>query len=329
MYVSIVIPCFRSAGTLPELVERLGRTMSAGATAHEVLLVVDDGETATWAVAADLARRRPTVRALRLARNYGQHNALVAGIRAARYAVIVTMDDDLQHPPEEVPALLRALTPDIDLVYGIADREEHGVARSLGSRAVKAMMARALRVRHARDLSAFRAFRSFLCAGFDQISGPHVSVDVALSWGTSRTAATTVAMRQRATGRSGYTLRALLRYTVGLLVGYSTLPLRLVTWMGFAVGLLGIGLFAQLVHRYFAGATTIAGFTTVASMIAIFASAQLIALGVLGEYIGRIHSGGMGRPTYVIRERVGEDTGAPPAGPADRSMALRSRTPTD
>jgi undecaprenyl-phosphate 4-deoxy-4-formamido-L-arabinose transferase len=336
VFVSVIVPCFRSTATLAELVERLDRAMPVCAAGHETVLVVDDGEAATWAVAAELARSRGTVRALQLARNYGQHNALIAGIRAARYEVIVTMDDDLQHLPEEVPALLRGLTQDVDLVYGVAGREEHGVGRSLASRTVKALLARALGVRHARDLSAFRAFRSFLTAGFDQISGPHASVDVALSWGTNRTAAVTVDMRPRETGTSGYTLRTLTRYTVNLLVGYSSLPLRLVTWTGFAVGLLGLGLFAQLVYRYATGATTVAGYTTIASMIAIFASVQLVALGVLGEYIGRIHSGGMGHPTYLIRASV-EDvpdraagTGAPAAeGAADRPMALHARPPAD
>src|SRR4051794_17494684 len=171
--VSIVVPCFRSVGTLPELVRRLVATMPLCAAAYEVILVIDDGETATWAVAAHLARRHDEVRAVRLARNYGQHNALIAGIREARFDVIVTMDDDLQHPPEEVPTLLRSLTPEVDLVYGTPVREEHGVARSFASRTVKTTLARALHVRHARDLSAFRAFRSFLCASLDRVNGPH------------------------------------------------------------------------------------------------------------------------------------------------------------
>jgi undecaprenyl-phosphate 4-deoxy-4-formamido-L-arabinose transferase len=285
-----------------------------------VVLVVDDDETATWAVAADLAGR-PAVRAIRLARNYGQHSALIAGIRAARYDVIVTMDDDLQHLPEEVPTLLAALSPDVDLVYGTAAREEHGVARSFASRLVKTTLAWALGVRHARELSAFRAFRSFLTVGFEQVSGPHTSVDVALSWGTSRIAATPVVMRRRESGASGYTMRGLVRYTVNLLLGYSSLPLRMVTWVGLGVGLFGVFLLARLIVQYVTGATTVAGFTTVACMIAIFASVQLVALGILGAYIARLHTGGMGRPTYVIREIV--------EGTSDHPAMIVSRPPTD
>jgi glycosyltransferase involved in cell wall biosynthesis len=171
MDVSIVVPCYRSAGTI------------------------------------------------RLARNYGQHNALVAGVRAARHDVVVTMDDDLQHPPEEVPRLLAELTEDVDLVYGIAREEEHGVLRSLASRAVKAGMSGAMGVNNAKQVSAFRAFRTFLRNGFDLVNGPHVCVDVALSWGTTRVAAVEVRMDERAEGDSGYTFKTLVRHTMNMVLG--------------------------------------------------------------------------------------------------------------
>jgi glycosyltransferase involved in cell wall biosynthesis len=307
MFVSIVVPCYRSAGTLPALVERLNAVMPSLVSAYEVILVVDGSPDQTWPVAHELALRGGAggaVRAIRLARNYGQHNALIAGVRAARYDVVVTMDDDLQHPPEEIPALLDALTDDIDLVYGVARDEEHGVLRSLASRAVKAGMSEALGARDARQISAFRAFRTFLRNGFDLVNGPHVSVDVALSWGTTRIRAVPVRMDERAQGSSGYTLRALVRHTVNMVVGYSTTPLRLVTYLGFLVGAAGLVLFARLIWLYFNGTTTVAGFTTISAMVAMFSSVQMIATGILGEYVGRIHTGGLGRPTYVIRDRT-------------------------
>lgn len=304
MSVSIVIPCFRSSGTLPTLVAGIADVMPQHDRNYEVILVVDDSQDDTWTVAAGLAREFRWVRAIRLARNYGQHNALVAGVRAAKYDVIVTMDDDLQHLPTEIPTLLDSLNRDVDLVYGIPEAEEHGVLRSLASRAVKRSMAGALNVRDARHISAFRAFRAHLASAFDQISGPHASIDVTLSWATTRIIATKVRMARRADGRSGYTFRALLRHTGNMIFGYSTTPLRMVTGVGVLVGLVGLVLVGEIVYQYLSGATTVPGYTTLASMVALFASAQLIALGVLGEYIGRIHTGGMGRPTYVIREQV-------------------------
>ena len=297
MSLSIVIPCFRSAATLPALLGGIAEAVPAGARPYEVILVVDDDRDDTWAVATTLAGTDPAVRALRLSRNYGQHNAIVAGIRAARHDVIVTMDDDLQHPPEQIPVLLDALSQQTDLVYGVAEQEEHRALRSLASRSVKWVLARTLGFRDARAVSAFRAFRAHLRPAFDRVEGPHASIDVTLTWATARIAAVTVQMRQREQGKSGYTLRGLLRHTGNMVLGFSTAPLRMVTFLGLAIGLVGLLLFAKLTYSYLAGVTTVAGFTTIASLVALFASAQLIALGVLGEYVGRIHTAGMGRPT--------------------------------
>ena len=301
MSLSVVVPCYHSGPTLSPLVTRLTAVLPTCAATYEILLVVDDGDRHTWDAADDLQRRHQHVRAFRLSRNYGQHNALVAGVRAARHDVVVTMDDDLQHRPEEVPTLLAALTDDVDLVYGVAAEEEHGVTRSLASRTAKALMERTLSVRSARHISAFRAFRTFLRDGFTQLDGPDVSLDVALSWGTTKITATTVPMDQRAEGRSNYTVRKLIRHTLTMILGYSVAPLRLVTYLGFLIGALGAVLLVRVLFLYFSGGTTVAGFTTVASMVALFSAAQMIGIGVLGEYIGRIHGKGQGRPAYLVR----------------------------
>jgi glycosyltransferase involved in cell wall biosynthesis len=324
--VSVVVPCYRSACTLPKLVARLTEVMPAITSSYEVILVVDGSPDDTWEVAHDLALRTASVRAIRLARNYGQHNALVAGVRAARYDVVVTMDDDLQHPPEEIPKLLDALTDDLDLVYGLPTEEEHGVARSFASRLVKSALSGAMGVQNAKLLSAFRAFRTFLRDGWDQMHGPHVSVDLCLSWATTRVGAASVRMDQRAEGRSNYTVKALFRHALNMILGFSTKPLRLVTYLGLLVGVAGLVLFVGVLWLYFAGRTTVAGYTTVASMVALFSAAQMVGIGVLGEYVGRIHAGGMGRPTYMIRERVDGDASMPrDVMPTPRDVAAMTR----
>jgi glycosyltransferase involved in cell wall biosynthesis len=310
LFVSVVVPCYRSAATLQTLSSGINETLSGSVTAFEIILVVDGGDHATWVAARDLQRLRRHVRAIRLSRNFGQHNALIAGVRAARYDVIVTMDDDLQHRPDEIPILLAALTDDVDLVYGVPAREEHRAVRSLASRCVKASMERMIGVRNARQISAFRAFRTFLRDGFTQLNGPHACLDVALSWGTTQVTAVTVRMDDRTCGRSGYTVRLLMRHALNMVLGYSTAPLRLVTYLGLLVGVGGVVLFGRLLYLYLSGRTTIAGFTTIASMVALFSAAQMVAIGVLGEYVGRIHAGGLGRPTYVVRA---DSRLAPPA----------------
>ena len=305
MLISVVIPCYRSSRTLPELIERLMPVLESIAERYEIILVVDGSPDDTWEVARALAADVPTVEAIRLSRNYGQHSAILAGVRAARFDTIITMDDDLQHRPEEIPALIDAFTPDLDLVYGVPLEEEHGFVRSFASRSVKAAMTRGLGISNARSISAFRVFRTRLRQGFVALDGPHVSLDVALSWTTTRVGSTTVRMDARAEGRSNYSFRQLLRHAADMLLGYSTAPLRLVGYLGLVCGTLGVVLLTMVLWQFFTGATTVQGFTTLASMVAVFSGAQMIAIGIVGEYVARVHMKNMGRPTYVIRERTG------------------------
>lgn len=301
--VSVVIPCYRSESTLPELMDRLHAALEA--IDYEVILVVDGSPDKTWEVVCRMADH-PRVRGLELMRNYGQHNAVLAGILDARNSIVVTMDDDLQHPPEAIPGLVEELRRGLDLVYGVPDHEEHGFWRSLASRWVKAAMAMILGVEHATRISAFRAFRSELAGPLEDLSDAFVSIDVCLSWATSRVGAVTVAMSKREIGDSNYTVRALMSHAFNMVTGYSDRPLRVMTVLGLATSLLGFGLFVYVLVLFFSGTTEVPGFTTLAAMIALFAGAQMLALGIMGEYIGRLHFRSMRRPTYVIRQRAGE-----------------------
>ncbi|GAB2455951.1 glycosyltransferase family 2 protein [Streptosporangium sandarakinum] len=301
--VSVVIPCYRSAQTLPALVGRLLAVLPDVASAFEVVLVVDGSPDDTWEAAQELADRHETVRALLLARNYGQHNALVAGIRCVRYDVVVTMDDDLQHPPEEVPRLLAALRPDLDLVYAVPRSGTHGLLRDLASRSLKIGLSGRFGGENSGDICSFRAFRSFLREALDGVTGPYTQIDIAFSWATTRIGTVRVNMEHRSVGHSNYTVPMLVRHAIGVLVAYSSIPLRLVTYCGLLTGALGTVLLAVFLWSYWCGDTTVKGFTSTATMISLFASAQMVALGVIGEYLGRIHAERMGRPTYIIRER--------------------------
>ncbi|MDP3891506.1 glycosyltransferase family 2 protein [Nocardioides sp.] len=309
--VSVVVPCYQSSQTLQPLVEQLLDARPTATDEFEIVLVVDGSPDATWDVARDLAERHGPVRGIHLSRNYGQHNAIVAGIREARHPVVVTMDDDLQHRPGEVPRLLAALTPDLDLVYGVPVAEEHTFWRSFASRFVKHLIARGLGITSATSISAFRAFRTRLRDGFAELAGPHASVDVALSWATTRIGSVPVEMDARAEGRSNYSFRMLLRHASNMLLGYSTAPLRLVGYLGFLCAALGTVLLGVVLWQYFTGSTTVQGFTTLASMVAVFSGAQMLAIGVLGEYLGRVHINSVGQPTYVVAERSGDSKGAP------------------
>lgn len=303
-----MIPCYRSRESLRPLVERLVATLPGITGHHEVILVVDGSPDDTYAVARELEREHPRqVRALLLRRNYGQHNALLAGIARARYEVTVTMDDDLQHLPEQIPALLAPLEdPLVDLVYGVPSTEEHGAVRSMASRAVKSALA-AASVQNAQDVSAFRAFRTDLREGFLHVADAFVSLDVLLSWTTVGVRRAIVEMAKRETGASAYTLTSLIRHAFNMITGYGTVPLKIVTWIGVVFSMFGLALLLYVLIGFFTGTTEIAGFTTLASIIAIFSGAQLLSLGVIGEYLGRLHFRSMQRPMYLVRVDGGGD----------------------
>lgn len=302
MRLSVVIPCYRSRDTLPELVDRLLVELPKVATEHEVILVVDGSPDDTYAVARGIERAHSeTVQAVLLRRNYGQHNALLAGLARAQYEITVTMDDDLQHRPEELATLLGPMAnPLVDLVYGVAQAEEHGFFRSLASRSVKAALS-AADVPSARDVSAFRAFRTDMRDGFAHVADQFSNLDVLLSWTTTAIERVPVNMDQRAAGQSGYTFGKLVRHAMNMVTGYGTLPLRLVTWLGVATSILGFALLVLTLVRYVLGEIEVAGFTTLASMLALLSGAMMLSIGILGEYLGRLHFRSMQRPTFMVR----------------------------
>jgi len=301
--VSVVVPVYNGAAALPELVARLRAALAGRGPDAEILLVNDGSRDASWQAIAALAAepRRPRVRGIDLRRNYGQHNALLCGIRAAAGAVVVTLDDDLQHPPEEVPRLLDALSGEVDVVYGTPRGEQHGLLRDLASRATKQVLRGAMGPEIAGRVSAFRAFRAELREAFAQYGNPYVSIDVLLSWATNRFAAVEVRHQPRREGRSGYTLRTLVRHALNMITGFSIGPLRLASAIGVASTLFGLLVLAWVVGRYLVQGGSVPGFPFLASVIAIFSGAQLFTLGILGEYLARIHLRLMSRPVYSVR----------------------------
>ncbi len=298
-----MIPCYRSRDTLPDLVARLIATLGRITPTHEVILVVDGSPDDTAAVAREQAARYAAdkVRVVRLRRNYGQHNALLAGVARARFGVTVTMDDDLQHRPEEIPTLLAPLSDaSVDLVYGVPVEEEHGVVRSLASRSIKSALALA-GVPNARDVSAFRAFRTDLREGFGHVTDPFVSLDVVLSWVTTSVRRAPVEMDLRQVGRSNYSVTRLMLHAANMATGYSVLPLRLVTLLGLVVSGFGLLALITVLVMYWMGRVQVAGFTTTIAMLGLVAGTVMLSLGIIGEYIGRLHVRSMQRPAYVVR----------------------------
>jgi undecaprenyl-phosphate 4-deoxy-4-formamido-L-arabinose transferase len=284
------------------LVERLHPVLEDTLAPYELVLVNDGSRDQSWQTVCALAEQHEWVRGINLMRNYGQHNALLCGIRAARYETIVTMDDDLQHPPEEIPHLLQKLDEGHDVVYGTPAQEQHGFLRDLASRVTKMALQSTMGAETARHVSAFRVFRTKLREAFSTYRSPFVSIDVLLTWGTTRFAAIQVQHNIRLAGASNYTVRKLITHALNMMTGFSTWPLQLASVTGFAFTLFGMAVFLYVVGRYFANGGSVAGFPFLASIIAIFSGAQLFALGIIGEYLARMHFRSMERPSYAVRE---------------------------
>jgi undecaprenyl-phosphate 4-deoxy-4-formamido-L-arabinose transferase len=307
--LSVVIPVYNSEGSLTELVARLCAVAAAERTPFEIILVNDGSRDRSWDVIDQLTRKHVEVRGINLSRNYGQHNALLCGIRAAHHEIIVTIDDDLQHPPEEIPRLLRKLNEGHDVVYGVAEQEPHGCWRGAASRLTKWLLCRLTGAGAGQPISAFRVFRTLLRDAFRDYRSPYALIDVLLTWGTTRFAAVAVPHQPRRVGVSNYTLRRLVGHAFNLLTGFSTLPLQLTTWIGFGCTLFGVLVLTWVLGNYVVRGTSQPGFPFLASIISIFAGAQLFALGILGEYLARVHFRLMDKPQYLVRDQRGAVTG--------------------
>ena len=302
MDVSVVIPVYNSSQILPDLVARLHPVLDQSCDRYELILVNDGSRDASWQVIGALVERHPWIRGVNLMRNYGQHNALLAGIRMARFGVIVTMDDDLQHPPEEIPRLVDKLEEGFDVVYGPPLQQRHGLWRDLASVVTKTSLQATIGARTATMVSAFRAFRTQVREGFARYRGSFVSLDVLLTWGTSRFAAVPVRHDPRASGASNYTFRKLVNHAFNMITGFSPLPLQLASILGFLFMLFGLIILVYVVGSYLAHGGTVPGFSFLACIVAIFSGVQLLMLGIFGEYLARMHFRTMDRPSSVVRE---------------------------
>jgi undecaprenyl-phosphate 4-deoxy-4-formamido-L-arabinose transferase len=214
---SVVVPVYFSEKTLPELVERLKRTLSEIAGNYEIILVNDGSTDNSWGVIESLAQKYAEVRGINLMRNFGQHNALLAGIRSARYDICITIDDDLQHNPDCIPMLLVKMNEGFDVVYGSPKAEKHGIWRDMASVITKATLATVMNAESARHVSAFRLFHTKLREAFTQYTGPAVSIDVLLTWGTSSFSYVEVKHEKRVYGESHYTFRKLVTHAFNLM----------------------------------------------------------------------------------------------------------------
>ena len=308
--LDLVIPLYDEEDTLPGLIERLRSELAALAIPWRAILVDDGSRDRSWQIVSAAAAEDPRIHGIRLARNCGQHAAVFAGFSRCEADAVVTLDADLQNPPSEIPRLLACLDTGVDVVGGWRRDRHDSAPRRAASRWMNRLVSRATGV-PLRDYGCMlRAYRIEVVRAMRECNEVSSYIPALAHCFTDRIAEIPVAHAERAAGRSRYNLRRLVDLLLDLLTGFSMLPLRLLTLFGFGMAAAGIGFgaFLLLMRFYFGSAWAAEGVFTLFALLFAFVGAQFVALGVLGEYIGRIYDEVRRRPQYVVRcetERAG------------------------
>ena len=300
--ISIIVPVYNSEQTLVALHKRLNSVCTKLAGEFEIIFVNDGSIDNSWEEIKNLEEKNPSVVGVNLMKNFGQHNALLCGIRKAKYELIATLDDDLQNPPEELPKLIEKLNEDFDVVYGKPEKEQHGLFRNISSVITKIALKTTMGVENAKNVSAFRVFRTQLREAFKQYSGSFISIDVLLTWGTNRFTAVPVKIDDRQFGRSNYTFSKLFVHALNMITGFSVLPLQIASMLGFIFAFFGLSILIYVVVQYLLVGTPVQGFPFLASIISVFSGVQLLAIGIIGEYLARMYFRAMDKPQYLIKK---------------------------
>jgi glycosyltransferase involved in cell wall biosynthesis len=248
--LSIIIPVYNSQNILPQLIKELNKVLGDLNQAYEIILVNDGSHDESWRVIDALSKSNDRVQSIDLIRNYGQHNALLCGIRQARYDVIVTLDDDLQNPPSEIPRLLAKLQEGYDVVYGSPQKMRENIWRKFASQLVRHVLSKMMGSENASKVSSFRAIRTRVRDAFANYSNPKVFIDVLLTWGGTRFSFVPVKHNSRKEGTSTYSFRKLMNLAIDMITGFSTLPLRAASIIGFLFTLFGLGVFLYVIIQY-------------------------------------------------------------------------------
>ena len=301
--VSVVIPCYNSEESLGQLVEEIASEFKEKSIInYEIILVVDGPRDRTLEVAIDQQKKNKKIIVLELNRNFGQHAAIFAGLQESRFNFIITMDDDGQHPVGSIYDLIVPLSGDVDVVYGVSKVEEHNVLRNFFSRATKYITYKLLNIPNAKNISAFRGFKRIAMKGVDFQGITSAVVDVVLHWNTNKFQTIQVEMSKRVKGKSNYNLYSLTKFAIQMITGYSVRPLRIATFAGLLTFFASFILLISIATQALNGKIVVAGYASLSLFVLFLGSIQLLTLGLIGEYLGKVHEHSMGKPHYLVKK---------------------------
>lgn len=301
--ISVVIPVYKAEKCLHELHRRLGESLRMITVDYEIILVEDCGGDHSWEIIQSLAAADKRVRGLQLTRNFGQHAATICGLSSARGEWIITLDDDLEQNPEDITNLYYKALEGYDLVYGVYPQRTHSLWRNLTSALARRLFNYAIPSLN-KDYTSFRCLRNNIAKEMIKFSSPFPFVDGYLSWLTNNYATVVVEHATRNNGGSNYTFRKLFTHTINIFVTFSDLPLKMVTWLGLGAFLVGMfWLLAILLGKIFGG-ITVSGFASLMAGIVLFGGLQMLVLGILGEYLGRMNFKSSSKPLFLVGRKT-------------------------
>ncbi|MFZ5569861.1 MAG: glycosyltransferase family 2 protein [Thermodesulfobacteriota bacterium] len=299
--ISVVVPVYNSSATLRELNRRLIHTLiELVADRYEILYINDGSRDDSWRILGELTMENGNLTAVNLTRNFGQHNAIMCGFSEAAGNYIITIDDDLQLPPEEIAALYREIQNGHDIVYGLYRQKKHSVFRNLGSEFVQFVYMRTFDTDI--RLTSFRIIRREIISKILSYEKSFTFIDGLISWYTSNIGKVYVEHHERKIGKSGYSLKRLIVLSLNMLTNFSIVPVQIASLIGILFSLTGfLAGFLFFCKKLFFD-VPVSGFTALIVTVTIFSGVQLLTLGILGEYISRIHINVNNRPQYAVRE---------------------------
>ena len=304
LQVSVVIPVFNEELVLHEFYPRLKKEAENWGKSYE-LLFVDDGSTDnSFELLCKWKKNDSNIRVIKFTRNFGQQAAVLAGFRQSRGDIVVQIDSDLQNPPEEIKRLLGAFTDEVDLVVTIPRKRRDSSLRILGSKVLHSLAQVLFGNRFKLNLSSFRAMRRSVIEKIDQCQDRSRYMAVLMSWMAVPTVHVEVDHHLRKTGQTKYGVLPLLRLTWDLITGYSNFPLRLVTYLGLLGASLGFSIMMFLLYQRLVAGILIEGFVVLSAVFSFFAGVQLLSIGFLGEYLGRVHLKIQNRPEYIVHKVI-------------------------
>jgi glycosyltransferase involved in cell wall biosynthesis len=304
MYLSIIIPVYNSSLTLKKLYNKILSTLESKKFKYEIIFIDDCSNDESWKIITDICNIDKNVTGITLNKNYGQHNSTFCGIQNAKGKYVLTMDDDLQHPPSEILSLIDQIENGFDVVYGTSINLQHTKIRNFLSNLIKSIIKKFMDFSQAQNINSFRIFKRNILESYKNFENSKINIDVLLSWSTNNFSSINVLHNERSNGKSGYTISKLINHSLTLLTNFSNIPLKIASYLGFIFSMFGFIILLYVLITYLFFSYPVKGFPFIASIISIFSGVQLLTLGIFGEYLSTIHSKSISKPLYVVKNTI-------------------------